>query len=69
LLPIAVMKTKVKVGLRHDSTIIEPGTPPRRVEVRLAPPRYTERRRGTPGSGRKRARAAMSPRSTSRRSR
>lgn len=63
------MGTKVKVGLRHDTTIDEPGVPPRRVEVRLAPPKYTERRRGTPGSGRKRARAVMSQRPTSRRAR
>jgi hypothetical protein len=33
-----------------------------RIEPRLAPPKYTERRRGKPGSGHKRPRAAMAPR-------
>jgi hypothetical protein len=69
LLLVEVMNTKAKIGLRRDSMILEPGTPARRVEVRLAPPKYTERRRGKPGSGHKRVRAVMSQRSTSRRSR
>lgn len=59
-------RVKVKVGLRRDTTLIEPDAPPRRIDVRMAPPKYTERRRGTPGSGRKRGRAVMSQHPTRR---
>ena len=55
---------KVKVGLRRRTTFVEPGVPTRRVDVHVAPPRYTERRRGKPGAGHKRGRAVMSARPT-----
>lgn len=45
-------------GLRRGDTIIEPGAY-RRVEYRVAPPRYAERHHARPGAGTKRARAAM----------
>jgi hypothetical protein len=51
-----------KVALRRDSMMLE-GDAGRRVESRLAPPKYTERRRTRPGAGRKRSRASMLPRS------
>jgi hypothetical protein len=35
----------------------------RRMEPRLAPPRYTERQHAKPGAGIKRSRANMSPKS------
>jgi hypothetical protein len=53
---------KLAGALRRDTVIVQPGAPPRRVEYRLAPPKYTERRRSRPGGGRKRARAVMAPR-------
>jgi hypothetical protein len=33
-----------------------------RIEPRMAPPKYTERRRSKPGTGNKRARGVMAPR-------
>jgi hypothetical protein len=51
-----------KTAVRRDTMLIQ-SDQPRRVETRMAPPRYTERRRAKPGAGIKRARAAMSPRS------
>ena len=39
------------------------GMPPtKRIELHMAPPKYTERRRSKPGSGHKRARNVMAPR-------
>ena len=35
-----------------------------RIELRLAPPKYTERRRSKPGTGNKRARGVMAARPT-----
>lgn len=36
--------------------------PTKRIEPRLAPPRYAERQHSKPGSGHKRSKAAMAPR-------
>jgi hypothetical protein len=53
----------VKVAVRRDSMLLQ-SEAARHVEPpRLAPPRYTERRRARPGAGIKRSRANMSPRS------
>jgi hypothetical protein len=51
-----------KVALRRGSTLIQ-SDQPRRVETRMAPPRYAERRHAKPGAGIKRSRANMAPRS------
>jgi hypothetical protein len=48
-------------AVRRDTTLIQSEVP-RRVETRMAPPRYTERRRAKPGAGIKRSRASMSAR-------
>jgi hypothetical protein len=53
---------KAKAAIRRGSTLIESKVP-RRVETRMAPPKYTERRRAKPGAGIKRSRANMAPRS------
>lgn len=37
-------------------------TPPRRIENRMAPPKYAERRHAKPGAGIKRSRASMARR-------
>jgi hypothetical protein len=50
-----------KVAIRRDSTLIQ-STSPRRVESRMAPPKYAERRHAKPGAGIKRSRASMAPR-------
>ena len=47
-------------AVRRDTTLLQSGTP-RRVETRMAPPKYAERRHAKPGAGIKRARAAMAP--------
>lgn len=52
---------RAKAALRRGTTILESDRP-RRVETRLAPPKRAERRHARPGSGIKRARAAMLPR-------
>ena len=49
-----------KVALRRDATLIQ-SDQPRRVETRMAPPRYAERRHAKPGAGIKRSRANMAP--------
>jgi hypothetical protein len=49
-----------KVAIRRDSTLIQ-STRPRRVESRMAPPKYAERRHARPGAGIKRSRASMAP--------
>ena len=51
-----------KAAIRRGSTLIE-STMPRRVESRMAPPKYAERRHAKPGAGIKRSRANMTPRS------
>ena len=55
----------VKVALRHGATVFE-SDQPRRVEVRMAPPKYAERRHARPGSGIKRARGVMQPKTQKR---
>jgi hypothetical protein len=45
--------------VRRDTTLMQSDRP-RRVESRMAPPRYAERRHANPGSGIKRSRASMS---------
>jgi hypothetical protein len=49
-----------KVALRRDTTLFQ-SDQPRRVETRMAPPRYAERRHAKPGAGIKRSRANMAP--------
>ena len=51
-----------KAALRRDTTVLE-SPAPRRVETRMAPPRYAERQHARPGAGIKRSRASMSARS------
>ncbi len=51
-----------KAAIRRGSTVIESKVP-RRVESRMAPPKYAERRRAKPGAGIKRSRANMAPKS------
>jgi hypothetical protein len=48
------------VAVRRDTTLLQSGAP-RRVETRMAPPKYAERHHAKPGAGIKRARAAMAP--------
>ncbi len=52
-------KTGRKVSVRHDTTLLQ-SERPRRIEIHLAPPKYTERRHARPGAGIKRSRAVMS---------
>jgi hypothetical protein len=59
--PRAEPKSRAKTPLRRDTTLIQSAVP-RRVESRLAPPRYAERRHAKPGAGIKRSRAVMTPR-------
>jgi hypothetical protein len=47
-----------KVALRRGATLTQ-SDQPRRVETRMAPPRYAERRHAKPGAGIKRSRANM----------
>ena len=49
-----------KATVRRGTTLVESDRP-RRVETRMAPPRYTERRHARPGAGIKRSRANMAP--------
>ena len=49
-------------AVRRDTTLIQSDIP-RRVETRMAPPRYAERRHAKPGAGIKRSRANMSAKS------
>ncbi len=51
-----------KAAVRRDTTLLQSDTP-RRVETRMAPPRYAERQHARPGAGIKRSRASMSRRS------
>lgn len=50
-----------KVAVRRDTMLLQSDRT-RRVETRMAPPKYTERRRAKPGAGIKRSRASMAPR-------
>jgi hypothetical protein len=50
-----------KAAVRRDTMLLQSDTR-RRVEARLAPPKYTERRRAKPGAGIKRSRASMAAR-------
>lgn len=50
-----------KVAVSRGTTMLETDQP-RRVEYRLAPPKWAERQHARPGSGIKRARAVMQPR-------
>lgn len=49
-----------KVALRRGATALE-SDKPRRFDLRMAPPKYAERRHARPGSGIKKARGVMSP--------
>jgi hypothetical protein len=51
-----------KVAVRRDTMLLQSDVP-RRVETRLAPPRYAERQHARPGAGIKRSRASMSRKS------
>ena len=59
-------KSRGKIALRRGTTLLE-AVMPRRVESRMAPPRYAERRHARPGAGIKRSRANMTPRSRGKR--
>ena len=50
-----------KATLRRGATVIQSDRP-RRVEPRMAPPKYAERRHAKPGAGVKRSRATMARR-------
>ena len=60
-------ESRGKIALRRGTTLLEAVTP-RRVESRMAPPRYAERRHARPGAGIKRSRANMTPRLRGKRS-
>jgi hypothetical protein len=49
-------------AVRRDTTLLQSDVP-RRVETRMAPPKYAERRHARPGAGIKRSRANTSSRS------
>jgi len=51
-----------KAAVRRGTTLLQSDRP-RRVETRMAPPRYAERRHAKPGAGIKRSRANMAPKS------
>jgi hypothetical protein len=51
-----------KAAVRRGATLIQSDRA-RRVEPRMAPPKYAERRHAKPGAGVKRSRANMAPRS------
>ena len=55
-------KPRAKAAVRRGSMLLQSDMP-RRVESRMAPPRYAERRHARPGAGIKRSRANMTPRS------
>jgi hypothetical protein len=62
----AALKSPAKAAIRRGTTWLEAEMPPR-VESRMAPPRYAERRHARPGAGIKRSRANMTPRSRGKR--
>ena len=49
-------KSRVTVAIRRDTVLVQ-SKRPRRIESRMAPPRYAERRHARPGAGIKRSRA------------
>jgi hypothetical protein len=49
-------------AIRRGTTLVQSDVP-RRVESRMAPPKYIERQHARPGAGIKRSRANMSPKS------
>jgi hypothetical protein len=51
-----------KAAIRRGSTL-DQSKVPRRIESRMAPPKYAERRHAKPGAGVKRSKASMAPRS------
>jgi hypothetical protein len=51
-----------KAAVQRGTTLIQ-SDQPRRVETRMAPPKYAERRHAKPGAGIKRSRANMTPKS------
>lgn len=51
-----------KAAIRRGSTLSQSKVP-RRIESRMAPPKYAERRHAKPGAGVKRSKANMAPRS------
>ena len=51
-----------KAAVRRGTTLLQSDRP-RRVETRMAPPRYAERRHAKSGAGIKRSRANMAPKS------
>jgi hypothetical protein len=55
----------VKVALRRGATAFE-SDQPRRFEVRMAPPKHAERHHARPGSGIKKARGVMLPKTRKR---
>ena len=48
-----------KVAVRRGTTLVQSDVP-RRVETRMAKPKYSERQHARPGAGIKRSRASMS---------
>ena len=63
----AAPKSRAKAAVRRGTMLLQSDRS-RRVESRMAPPRYTERRHAKPGAGIKRSRANMMPRVRGRRS-
>jgi hypothetical protein len=51
-----------KAAVRRDTMLLQSDVS-RRIESRLAPPKYAERRHARPGAGIKRSRANLSPKS------
>jgi hypothetical protein len=47
-----------KIGVRLGSTLLQ-SEQPKRIEIHMAPPKWTERQHARPGAGIKRSRAAM----------
>jgi hypothetical protein len=54
-------KSRAKAAVRRGTMLLQSQVP-RRMEPRLAPPRYAERRHARPGAGIKRSRASMAAR-------
>jgi hypothetical protein len=50
-----------KAAVRRGTMLLESTKTAGRVETRMAPPKYAERRRARPGAGIKRSRANMAP--------
>jgi hypothetical protein len=55
-------KRSATAAIRRDTTLVQSNRP-RRVESRMAPPKYAERRHAKPGAGIKRSRASMAKKS------